>query len=139
MRYPQREGVQRTFRFEPPVRIGLPYGARQAVMSKVAMLTTAHLERATYVYVRQSSETQVQTHVERQRLQYALSDRARDLGFRGIEVIDQDLGASGTGVHRPDFDALGCGESDSCGLTEGRGHRNPGCRNRECPGSSCQV
>ncbi len=75
-------------------------------MSNVAMLTAAHLERAAYVYVRQSSETQVHTHVERQRLQYALSDHARDLGFRDIEVIDDDLGISGAGVHRPGFDAL---------------------------------
>ena len=28
------------------------------------------------------------------RLQYALADRARDLGFRKVEVIDSDLGVS---------------------------------------------
>lgn len=75
-------------------------------MSNVAMLTTAHLERAAYVYVRQSSEFQVQNNVERQRLQYALSDHARDLGFRDVKVIDEDLGISGAGVHRLGFDAL---------------------------------
>ena len=61
-------------------------------MSSVGVLTADHLERAAYVYVRQSSEGQVQTHVERQHLQYALSDHAKDLGFRDIEVIDEDLG-----------------------------------------------
>ena len=75
-------------------------------MSSAATLTPAHLERAAYVYVRQSSEFQVRNHVERQRLQYALADHARELGFRAVEVIDEDLGLSGAGVHRPGFDAL---------------------------------
>ena len=43
-------------------------------MSSVATLTAAHLDRAAYVYIRQSSEFQVQNHVERQRLQYAMAD-----------------------------------------------------------------
>ena len=75
-------------------------------MSSAATLSAAHLERAAYVYIRQSSESQVQNHVERQRLQYALADHAKGLGFRDIEVIDDDLGLSGAGVHRPGFDAL---------------------------------
>ena len=75
-------------------------------MSSGAALTTAHLSRAAYVYIRQSSAVQVRTHVERQRLQYALSDHARGLGFGTVEVIDEDLGLSGAGVHRPGFDAL---------------------------------
>ena len=75
-------------------------------MSSAATLTTVHLERAAYVYIRQSSEFQVQNHVERQRLQHALADHAKELGFRDIEVVDDDLGISGVGVHRPGFDAL---------------------------------
>ena len=75
-------------------------------MSSVATLTAAHLDRAAYVYIRQSSEFQVQNHVERQRLQYAMADHAKELGFHDIEVIDEDLGISGAGVHRPGFDAL---------------------------------
>ena len=75
-------------------------------MSSAATLSAAHLERAAYVYIRQSSESQVQNHVERQRLQYALADHAKGLGFRDIEVIDDDLGMSGAGGHRPGFDAL---------------------------------
>ena len=71
-----------------------------------AALTAAHLERAAYVYIRQSSDVQVKTNVERQRLQYALSDHAKELGFQDIEVIDADLGISGAGVHRPGFDPL---------------------------------
>lgn len=55
-------------------------------MSSATLLTAAHLERATYVYIRHSSAVQVQTHVGRQRLQYALSDHARELGFRAIRT-----------------------------------------------------
>ena len=75
-------------------------------MSSATVLTAAHIERAAYVYVRQSSEFQVRNNVERQRLQYALSDHARELGFRDITVIDDDLGISGDGVHRPGFESL---------------------------------
>ena len=52
-------------------------------MSSTTMLTAAHMERTACVYVRQSSEFQVQNNVERQRLQYASADHARGLGFRG--------------------------------------------------------
>jgi DNA invertase Pin-like site-specific DNA recombinase len=46
------------------------------------------------VYLRQSSEQQVQQNRESQRLQYALTDRAHELGWKQVEVIDCDLGAS---------------------------------------------
>ena len=75
-------------------------------MSSGAALTAAHLEHAAYVYIRQSSEMQVQTNVERQRLQYALLDHAKELGFHNVEVSNEDLGISGAGVHRSGFDAL---------------------------------
>jgi DNA invertase Pin-like site-specific DNA recombinase len=57
-------------------------------------ITPEHLRRRAVVYVRQSSEGQVKHHLESQHLQYALADRARGLGFRDVEVIDSDLGAS---------------------------------------------
>jgi DNA invertase Pin-like site-specific DNA recombinase len=56
-----------------------------------------HLERAAYVYVRQSTLHQVRHHREGQHRQYALADRARQLGFARIEVVDDDLGVSGSG------------------------------------------
>lgn len=59
-------------------------------------VTARHLERKAIVYVRQSSERQVEENKESQRLQYALADRARELGFKEVEVIDSDLGASAT-------------------------------------------
>ena len=35
-----------------------------------------------------------------------MADYAEELGFHTIEVIDEDLGVSGDGVHRSGFDAL---------------------------------
>ena len=53
-----------------------------------------HLERKALVYLRQSSDRQVRENQESQRLQYALQDRARQLGWKQVEVIDRDLGCS---------------------------------------------
>jgi DNA invertase Pin-like site-specific DNA recombinase len=50
------------------------------------------------VYVRQSTPQQVISHQESQRLQYALRNRAVQLGWheQDVEIIDVDLGQSGT-------------------------------------------
>jgi len=66
-----------------------------------------HLERGAYVYVRQSTPYQVRHHVEGKERQYALADRAKQLGFAKVIVIDDDLGRSGGGRHeRPGFGRL---------------------------------
>jgi DNA invertase Pin-like site-specific DNA recombinase len=66
-----------------------------------------HLERAAYVYVRQSTMHQVREHQESQRRQYELMDKARQLKFPDVVVIDEDLGRSGTGSQeRPGFGKL---------------------------------
>ena len=67
-----------------------------------------HLERRAVVYLRQSSQKQVQRNLESQRLQYSLSDRARAFGWRQVEVIDSDLGASAAvgAAQREGFDRL---------------------------------
>ena len=57
-------------------------------------ITPSHRTRKAVVYVRQSSEAQVRHNLESQDLQYALQERAKDLGFKNIEVIDCDLGKS---------------------------------------------
>ena len=57
-------------------------------------ITPTHLERKAVVYLRQSSERQVRENQESQRLQYAVADRARRLGWKTVEVIDADLGSS---------------------------------------------
>jgi DNA invertase Pin-like site-specific DNA recombinase len=72
-----------------------------------AKITADHLERTALVYVRQSTPGQVRGHVESQRRQYALADVARDMGFRRVDTIDDDLGISGSGfAERPGFQRL---------------------------------
>ena len=53
-----------------------------------------HLGRKAIVYLRQSSDKQVRENLESQRLQRAMADRARALGWSNVEVIDSDLGRS---------------------------------------------
>ena len=69
-------------------------------------ITAEHLSRRACVYVRQSTPDQVQNNLESQRRQYALVERARQLGWQQVEVIDDDLGRSGSGTARPGFDRL---------------------------------
>jgi DNA invertase Pin-like site-specific DNA recombinase len=73
-------------------------------------LPAAVLRRKAVVYVRQSTQAQVQMRAESTRRQYELVDVARRRGFREIEVIDDDLGRSASGtVARPGFERLVAG------------------------------
>jgi DNA invertase Pin-like site-specific DNA recombinase len=60
-------------------------------------IAVRHQERLAFVYVRQSTPQQVERHQESTRLQYALVDRALNLGWEHgrVVVIDDDLGRSG--------------------------------------------
>ncbi len=69
-------------------------------------ITPEHLARAAVVYVRQSTAFQVAQNLESQRRQYGLAERARQLGWSDVEVIDDDLGRSGAGARRPGFEKL---------------------------------
>ena len=69
-------------------------------------VTPEHLTRAAWVYVRQSTLGQVRQHQESRGRQYALRDRARQLGWRNVEVVDEDLGRSGGGTERRGYDRL---------------------------------
>jgi DNA invertase Pin-like site-specific DNA recombinase len=73
------------------------------MMSK---LTAEHLARSAYVYIRQSKPDQVTHNHESRRRQYGLANRARQLGWTNVEVIDDDLGRSGGGTARPGFERL---------------------------------
>ena len=76
-------------------------------MSNSDLLPAAVLRRKAVVYVRQSTQTQVQNNLESQRRQYDLVEEARRRGFTQVEVIDDDLGRSASGmVARPGFDRL---------------------------------
>jgi DNA invertase Pin-like site-specific DNA recombinase len=66
-----------------------------------------HLERKAILYVRQSSVYQVNHNLESQKLQYAMEERLRQLGWRQIEVVDDDLGRSAAGtVTRGGFERM---------------------------------
>src|ERR1700744_1226986 len=70
-------------------------------------LPSTVLSRKAVVYVRQSTQTQGQVHLESQRRQYDLVDEARRHGFHNVDVIDDDLGRSASGtVPRPGFEKL---------------------------------
>ena len=63
-----------------------------------------HLEREACLYVRQSSPRQVRDNPESRACQYALQQRAVELGWPAsrIRVIDDDLGQSGGDSQRRD-------------------------------------
>ena len=66
-----------------------------------------HLGRKAILYVRQSSAHQVMHNQESRILQYAMRDRLHELGWRDIEVIDDDLGRSAAGaVTRAGFERM---------------------------------
>ena len=68
-----------------------------------------HRDRRAVVYVRQSTMRQARQHQESTRLQYALADRARQLGWHPeqVVVIDDDLGRSAaSALDRPGFQRL---------------------------------
>jgi DNA invertase Pin-like site-specific DNA recombinase len=70
-------------------------------------ISVEHLKRAAYAYIWQSSSYQVRFHLGGQKRQYGLAERARQLGFHEVVVIDEDLGRSGSGVQgRPGFGRL---------------------------------
>ena len=68
-----------------------------------------HRQKMAYVYLRQSTMAQVYHHQESTQRQYALKDRAQELGWPQdqIRVLDADLGQSGTQMNnRQDFKTL---------------------------------
>jgi DNA invertase Pin-like site-specific DNA recombinase len=75
----------------------------RVVMAEVTVgvstkIGAVHLGRDAYVYVRQSTLTQVQHHTESLARQYELRERAVALGWDAhqVKVIDADLGRSGS-------------------------------------------
>ena len=73
------------------------------------LVTARHLGRKAVIYIRQSTPQQVLSNQESLRLQYALRQRARDLGWleADVEVIDSDLGRGGaTAPQRKGFKDL---------------------------------
>jgi len=52
------------------------------MMTSTELLSAAMLKRKAVVYIRQSTQAQVQSNLESQRRQYELVDAARERGFR---------------------------------------------------------
>ena len=70
-------------------------------------IETRHQKLAAYVYIRQSTGHQVRHHHQGRERQYELAQRARELGFAKVVVIDDDQGKTGSGaVERTGFASL---------------------------------
>src|ERR1700758_1638985 len=68
-------------------------------MSDLTKVQPSHTQRAAFVYIRQSSPSQVEYNRESTARQYALVEKACQLGWiqEQVTVIDEDLGLSGSG------------------------------------------
>ena len=78
-------------------------------MSDRGKVTEQHRRRRAVVYVRQSTLQQVERNVESSARQYALSERAVELGWpaESVVVVDEDMGRSGaTSAGRVGFKEL---------------------------------
>ena len=70
-------------------------------------IKSQHVGRKALLYIRQSSIYQVNHNLESQKLQYGMQERLHMLGWRQIEVIDEDLGCSAAGtVTRSGFERM---------------------------------
>ena len=69
-------------------------------MNTSELVKMKHIERKAIIYIRQSSTHQVVTNQESLKLQYALKQRALDLGWQeqNINIIDSDLGITGSTI-----------------------------------------
>lgn len=69
------------------------------MMTSPSKVRPEHLNRMAIVYIRQSTLTQVRYNRESTERQYALQEKALNLGWtqEQIHVIDEDLGISGSG------------------------------------------
>jgi len=68
-------------------------------MNDASKVNPSHIQRAAFVYIRQSSPAQVESNRESTARQYALVVKACQLGWakEQVTVIDEDLGVSGSG------------------------------------------
>ena len=68
-----------------------------------------HRSKPAYIYLRQSTPSQVRHHQESTERQYALREKALELGWSEslIRTLDRDLGKTGTEItRREDFKTL---------------------------------
>jgi len=78
-------------------------------MTDNTKIKPVHLGRTAFVYVRQSSHSQLERNTESTDRQYHLVDKALNMGWTRpqIDVVDEDQGRSGSGVvDRSGFDKM---------------------------------
>lgn len=70
-------------------------------MKSNTKITSSHLDRKAYIYIRQSTEHQVRENIESQQRQYELVHLAKQYKWAedSITVIDDDLGRSGSSIY----------------------------------------
>jgi hypothetical protein len=70
------------------------------MMNEAGKVKLTHTRRAASVYIRQSSPQQVENNRKSTARQYALVERACELGWarKQVTVVDEDLGLSGSGT-----------------------------------------
>jgi len=71
-------------------------------MTDLSKLKPSHTQRAAFVYIRQSTPGQVEHNRESTARQYALADRACQLGWskEQVVIVDEDLGLSGSSTDK---------------------------------------
>jgi DNA invertase Pin-like site-specific DNA recombinase len=71
-------------------------------MIDLSKIKPAHTQRAAFVYIRQSTPGQVEHNRESTARQYALADRACQLGWskEQVVIVDEDLGLSGSSTDK---------------------------------------
>jgi DNA invertase Pin-like site-specific DNA recombinase len=71
-------------------------------MTDPSKIKPSHTQRAAFVYIRQSTPGQVEHNRESTARQYALADRACQLGWpkEQVVIVDEDLGLSGSGIDK---------------------------------------
>ena len=71
-------------------------------MTDLSRIKPSHTQRAAYVYIRQSTPGQVEHNRESTARQYALADKACQLGWprEQVVIVDEDLGLSGSSTDK---------------------------------------
>jgi DNA invertase Pin-like site-specific DNA recombinase len=71
-------------------------------MTDPSKIKPSHTQRAAFIYIRQSTPSQVEHNRESTARQYALADRACQLGWpkEQVVIIDEDLGLSGSSTDK---------------------------------------
>src|ERR1700729_4449760 len=79
-----------------------PARTRSRPMTDPSKIKPSHTQRAALVYIRQSTPGQVEHNRESTARQYALADRACQLGWpkEQVVIIDEDLGLSGSSTDK---------------------------------------